>query len=397
MVDVGGIQVQAGFADVSYSDGASYNRDSCQAPEIVATKLHPSQLSDTEKEDLIRDGFVILRDAVPRTLTQRAKTLINENPTRIVHGDNPAVNGLYNESILRDVVLEAMGPHTAPINAQVAVTLPNFADAVVRRKVTSRAAPQAHVDGGWAGLCPLKRSEIHASGAQLDTWGSDGDPKSMGPAGGAPLWQDQNRTLAIGSYTALVGVCLNNQLKPAKGQFSVRRGAHEAVEAFFRMQRDNGGPLGGGGPHWPRLQPFGEDQAFAGIMPPGMVSSYPDTRFENDGWPWPELTPVLMNEGDAVIALHSLPHTATPNLSDDPRMNVFFRIRRHRENNPYEGDHRVGWGVSDHPDRALNGDFLEYPDDYDPFETSIERLCDHWSEWDGMQHVVSTSVAGPQN
>ena len=262
------------------------------------------------------------------------------------------------------------------------MTLPNYSDAVVRRKATSGAAPGAHVDGGWAGLCPLKRSEILARGETLETWGWNEDPKWKGPAGGAPLWQDRKRTVAIGSYTALVAVCLNDQRQPGKGQFSVRRGAHEAVEAFFRMQRDQGGPIGGGGPNWPRLQPMGDDSAFAGIMPPKMVASYPDTRFEHERWPWPELTPVLMEEGDAAIALHALPHTATPNLSDDPRMNVFFRIRRARLENPYEGDEIVGWGVSDHPDRALDCDFLDYPDNYDPFKTSIERMCDHWSEWD---------------
>ena len=92
-----------------------------------------------------------------------------------------------------------------------------------------------------------------------------------------------------------------------------------------------------------------------------------------------------MEEGDVVIALHSLPHTASPNFSDEPRMNVYFRIRRYRPENPYEGYARIGWGVSDHPDRALNGDFLEYPTDYDPFQTSVDNLCDHWSEWDGIQ------------
>ena len=352
-------------------------------------ELHATSLSNTEKQTLKHDGFVILRNAVPRTVTERAKALINQDPTRIVHGDNPAINGLYNDSVLRDVMLEAMGPHTTPLNAQVAVTMPRYSDAVVRRRVTKAAAPGAHVDGGWAGLCPMSQSEILASGETLETWGSKGDPKSMGPAGGAPLWQDPARTVAIGSYTALVGVCLNDQLRPAKGQFSVRRGAHEAVEAFFRHQRNLGGIIGGGGPDWPRLQAMGDDQAFAGIMPRAMVQTYPDTRFEHEDWPWPELTPVLMQEGDAVIALHSLPHTATPNLSDDPRMNVFFRIRRHRPENPWEGNKRVGWGVSDHPDRALNGDFLNYPEDYDPYATSVAKMCDHWSEWDGMAHIAA--------
>lgn len=345
------------------------------------------RLSLDQKRLLKRDGFVILRDAIPSDIIARAKELIDKDPTRIVHGDKPEINDLYNRSSLREIMLEAMGEHTAPVNAQVAVTLPKYSDAVVRRKATEVVHPQAHVDGGWSGLCPQKKSEIFASGQSLETWGSAGDPKSMGPAGGAPLWQDRARTVAIGSYTALVGVCLNDQLAPSKGQFSVRRGAHEAVERFFCRQRSRGGPIGGGGPDWPRLQPIGEEHAYAGIMPPMMVESYPPTRFEMEGWAWPELTPVRMKKGDAVIALHSLPHTATPNMSEDPRMNVFFRIRRYRPQNPHEGNPRIGWGVSDHPDRALNGDFLEYPDDYDPFATSIEKMCDHWSEWEGMANI----------
>ena len=345
---------------------------------------HPGRLSNDEKRALKRDGFVVLKNAVPRAVVDRAKAVIKRDPTRIVHGDDAAINGLYNDSALGDIVREAMGPHTAPINAQVAVTLPRFADAVVRHKASAGYAPRAHVDGGWAGLCPIKRSAILAAGGALETWGSDGDPRSMGPAGGAPLWQDRERTLAIGSYTALVGVALNDQRRPGKGQFAVRRGAHEGVQAFFRMQRAQGGPIGGGGPAWPRLVAGGEDDAYAGVMPAAMEANYPNTRFESEHWPWPELTPVLMEEGDAVIALHSLPHTATPNMSDEPRMNVYFRIRRYRSANPYEGDRRVGWGVSDHPDRALNGDFLDYPEDYDPFKTSIDKLCDHWSEWDGL-------------
>ncbi|MYD44307.1 MAG: hypothetical protein F4W90_10520 [Gammaproteobacteria bacterium] len=348
-------------------------------------------MSDREKSLLKRDGFVILKDVIPTSVVKRAKEVINRDPSRIVHGDEHAINNLYNESPLIAIMQEAMGPHTAPINAQVAVTMPHFADAVVRRPVTSVFHPQAHVDGGWAGLCPMSRSEIEAAGETLETWGSNGDPQSMGPAGGAPLWQDRERTVAIGSYTALVGVCLNDQTQPAKGQFSVRRGAHEAVEAFFRHQRDLGGPIGGGGPDWPRLQAMNDDKAFAGIMPPKMVASYPETKFEMDGWPWPELTPTMMAEGDAVIALHSLPHTATPNLSEDPRMNVFFRIRRRRDANPYEGDPCVGWGVSDHPDRQLDGSFLDYPSSYDPIQVSIAKMCDHWSEWDGMQGVEAAA------
>ena len=140
---------------------------------------HADHLSDAEKRRLVRDGFVILRNAMPRDLSQRAKRVITENPQTIVHGDAAAVNGLYNDSILATVLEEAMGPHTRPINAQVAVTMPHYADAVVRTRVdvNNVYAPSAHVDGGWAGLCPVKQSESLAAGQSLHTWGTDGDPK----------------------------------------------------------------------------------------------------------------------------------------------------------------------------------------------------------------------------
>ena len=110
--------------------------------------MHASTLSIAEKHTLVRDGFVILENVVPPDVISQAKELINKDPTRIVHGDTASINNLYNESALREIMLEAMGPHTAPINAQVAVTLPQFADAVVRRPASSVYHPQAHVDGG---------------------------------------------------------------------------------------------------------------------------------------------------------------------------------------------------------------------------------------------------------
>ncbi|MDA0789922.1 MAG: hypothetical protein O2780_10745 [Proteobacteria bacterium] len=69
-------------------------------------------------------------------------------------------------------------------------------------------------------------------------------------------------------------------------------------------------------------------------------------------------------------------------------MNIYFRIRRLREGNPNEGSRRRAHGVSDHPDRGYFGQYLEYPEGYDHIGISIDKLCDHWSEWDGMQDLV---------
>ena len=46
-------------------------------------------------------------------------------------------------------------------------------------------------------------------------------------------------------------------------------------------------------------------------------------------------------------------------------------------------------GDSDHPDRGWEGEFLDYPEDYDPWKVAIDAMCDHWSEWDGMTEVVA--------
>ena len=122
----------------------------------------------------------------------------------------------------------------------------------------------------------------------------------------------------------------------------------------------------------------------AGVMPPAMTSTYPDKVV---------LTLLMMEAGVGLITLHSIPHAATMNRSDQSRVNVYSRIRRFRAQNPHEGNPVILWGISDHPDRAMNGDWLEYPVDYDPYACSREKLCDHWSDWQGMQDLVEAHAS----
>ena len=77
------------------------------------TASHANVLSDEQKVQLYHDGYVVLKNAVDRSLTSAAKALISQQPDLIVYGDNPIINGLYNDSILPDVLDEAMGPYTA--------------------------------------------------------------------------------------------------------------------------------------------------------------------------------------------------------------------------------------------------------------------------------------------
>ena len=341
-----------------------------------------------QKRCLMRDGFVVVRNAVPPDHVARARERIEASQPVGEHrllapaelATHPDLVGLLQETRLAGILRREMGPYPDVISCQIAVT-PAFDD------LGGSVGP--HVDGAWSGPIPKRAEEIDPNtGRPVDAARYFGANDERRGANDGLLWQDPQRTLSTGSYTALVGVALNDQLVPGNGQFAVLKGLHEDVEASFRAQRDAGGVIGPEGPGWPRIKLNREGRPFMNGLPDA-VRAKARQRVRGappiEGWPWPELTPVLLGAGDAVIALHACPHTPTPNRGPNPRMNVYFRIRRLREGNPHEGTRRVGHGVSDHPDRGYFGQFLDYPAAYDPWRTSIEKLCDHWSEWDGMR------------
>ncbi len=55
------------------------------------------------------------------------------------------------------------------------------------------------------------------------------------------------------------------------------------------------------------------------------------------------------------------------------------------------GDGAV-WGLMLAPWHFF-GKFLDYPPGYDPFAISKEKMCDPWSEWQGMSQAVSEERA----
>ena len=170
------------------------------------------------------------------------------------------------------------------------------------------------------------------------------------------------------------------------------KGIHEEVEIVFLRQRVSGGVIGAEGVDWPRIKIDARERPFCNGLPDSIRALGIERGKANRtlaDWPWPELTPVLMEPGDAVMTLHSLPHTPTP-LRPQPAHKRIFSNSSPRPENPREGSRRVAHGVSDHPDRGYFGQYLDYPDHYDPWQTSIDRLCDHWSEWDGMQDLLPT-------
>ena len=350
----------------------------------------------TSKRQLRDDGFVVIKQAIPPHVVEAARSVItaalpkNERrllmPTEIT--THPSVIGLFYDSAIAPILEHLIGPFPPIISSQVAVT-PSHDDLGGR--------PGIHVDGGWSGPIPKNAEDIDPlKHRPMDAVRYFGEHDEIRGSNDGLLWMDPDKRISCGSYTALVGACLSEQMEQGNGQFAVLKGLHEEVEQVFQRQRDAGSVIGAEGVDWPRIKVDRRGRPFCNGLPDSIrarASSLAKTNPKIDNWPWPELSPVLMEPGDVVIAMHSLPHTATPNFGPNPRMNVYFRVRRLREDNPHEGTRRIGHGVSDHPDRGYFGQFLDYPESYDPWETSIDKLCDHWSEWDGMQEVLAEARA----
>lgn len=351
-------------------------------------------LTEKEQQQFFRDGFIVIKNAVPIEISQKARDVITatlpKNERRLLAppelATHESVLSLFNDTDLTKIMRNLMGPFPDVISSQVAVTPPFD---------TLGGRPSPHVDGSWSGAIPSRADEIEPRrGRPIDAAKYFGENDERRGTNDGQLWQDPDKTIALGSYTALVGVALNDQRQPGNGQLAVLKGMHEEVEAAFRMQRDSGAGIGPEGRGWPRIKTAPDGRPYLNGLPETVhekAKQGAKTATPIDGWPWPGLTPVLLDQGDAVIAMHSCPHTATPNPGPNARMNVYFRIRRLREGSPHEGSRRLGHGVSDHLDRGYYGQFLEYPASYDPWQTSVDKLCDHWSEWDGMHKIVAAA------
>ena len=353
--------------------------------------MSKTNLSTEEKQQFIDDGFIVIKNAISPEAVKLAKdlltaqTLIDDRQLLVTPEltTHPSVLGLFNESCLGAIVRNEMGPCPEVISCQIAITPPFD---------TLGGEPGPHVDGSWSGPIPKSMSEVDPITTRPKNaakyFGANDEVRGSNDG---QLWIDPDRRMSIGSYTTLVGVALNDQLVPGNGQLGVMKGCHEAVEEAFIRQRDSGGVIGPEGLDWPRIKESKSGKPFYNGLPDQVRQKAEEMAKDTDAskeWPWPELTPVLLNEGDATIVMHSCPHTPTPNFGPNPRMNIYFRIRREREDNPHEGSRRLGHGVSDHLDRGYFGQFLEYPESYDPWKTSIDKLCDHWSEWDGFRELI---------
>ncbi|MEE3132670.1 MAG: hypothetical protein VX298_03795 [Pseudomonadota bacterium] len=354
-----------------------------------------------QKRMLYHDGYIVLKNAVSEEQADAALTRISEAKKGEHIGGEKVILDLINASSITPILNEVMGEFDPPIACQVGVipvTKPGdrFTNLGYRDKDLPYYGAGTHMDGSITIAAPQAvqegtPEEIYArhfaSGPKGDLGRS---PEVMGH-NMVPMFEDPAMTLGLGSFTAFAFICLNDQTVEGRGQTAVLRGAHHAMEKFFRMQYETNGHLGPEGPEWPRLNYDCPNRCGMNYVPQSVQDQFIDETSEStpDGKKWPRPTQVLMDKGDACITLYHIPHSGTRNEhGTEPRKNMIFRIRnKNRQPNVMVN------GISDHPDRGQRGEWLEFEEGNDPWERSKYAMCNMWDEWQGMQEVVAEQRA----
>ncbi len=221
------------------------------------------KLTLEQKRDLYHDGFLVLKKVIPDELVEASLDRIKRAKKGENLGGEKEMTNLVNASPLTPILHEAMGYFDPPVHCQVGVikqTQPgeHFNSLGYKDKDMPYYGAQVHMDGSQTINVPQEvqegsEEEIYyryiASGPKGDLGRS---PDVMGH-NMVPLFQDPEMTLALGSFTAFVFVCLNDQTEEGRGQTSLLKGAHHEMEKFFRWQYETNGHLGPEGPGWPRI------------------------------------------------------------------------------------------------------------------------------------------------
>lgn len=362
------------------------------------SEIHEPMLSKTEKTSLYNDGYVIVKNAVEENLVDAALDAVENNADGGYAGSRKELTDLVNASSITPILHDTMGYFDPPKTSQVGflpVRKPgnHFNNLGYRDKDMPYYGSESHVDGSMTIRIPQEvqtgtADEIYKRYIGSGPRGNIGRNPNVIGHNMVPMFEDPDMTLGLGSFTAFVFVCLNDQTREGCGQTSLLRGSHHEVEKFFRWQRSVNNHLGVEGPGWPRLSYEVPNRCGLVYLPEAVRNKFIDETSEAtpDGKKWPRPTQILMEKGDACIAMYHIPHSGTRNENGiEPRKSIIFRIR----NKSRQPNVMVN-GITDHPDRGQNGEWLEFEEGNDPWQRSKDAMCDMWSEWEGMQSLVAT-------
>ena len=342
-------------------------------------------LSLEQRLCLYRDGYVVLPGIVPEPLVRAARRLLNldlgrvwmraaalrdpadtgraEKVRRAVDATGatqaePAILDLFNATPIKPMLEHALGAALPEARgAQLATLFPMAPSDYVnesgyRDRDTPFFAWHGHLDGLWNGATAMhQRTDAPISADALAAW-------SQSPSRNRQSREYPAFGTNIANFTALVGVALSDQREPGAGNLGVLAGAHHAMTEFFCHQRDAGGPLGPDGPDWPRVDTDAPNSCGLRHYPEAVRAAFADGAARTaDGKLWPKPTLLCLAPGDAVVALHTLPHCGTRVAGPDPRLMAYFRVTS---------------GARPTGNRAV------YPD----------ALCDPWIEWPVIRATV---------
>lgn len=367
----------------------------------AATAQKGRTLTLEEKRKLYRDGYIIIKGAVSQEIIERSLQHIKEAQKGEYIGGDKEMTDLINASSITPILNEAMGTFDPPIKCQVGIRKvaepgEHYSNLGYKEKDVPYFAAESHVDGSCSIRVPQDvqegtPEEIYdryiASGPKGDIGRS---PEVMGH-NMVPLFEDPEMTLGLGSFTAFVFVCLNEQMTEGCGQTALIPGSHHSVERYFRKQMEVNGHLGPEGPGWPRLNHDCPNRCGLVYLPEEVRDEFIDETSEctPDGKKWPRPKQVLMEPGDACITMYNMAHTGTRNqFGKKSRKTMIFRIR----NKSRQPNVMVN-GVSDHPDRGQMGEWLEFEEGNNPWERSKHHMCNMWEEWEGLTEVVAEEKA----
>jgi hypothetical protein len=355
-----------------------------------------SALTQDQKRDFYNNGYIVVEKAVSQNLVDAALRRIKAAKKGESLSSAREMTDLVNASSLTPILNDAMGQFDAPSLCQIGVlkkTQPSdrFNNLGYRDRDMPYFGAELHMDGNITIASPQEpqegtEEEIYTRHFASGPSGNLGRSASVMGHNMTPMFQDPAMTLSLGSFTAFLFVCLNDQTQPGCGQTSLLKGGHHATERFFRWQYEQNQHLGPEGPGWPRLNYTAPNRCGMNYLPDAIHEEFTDETSEAtpDGRRWPRPTQVLMEPGDACIAMYHIPHSGSRNENGtESRKNIIFRIR-----NKKRQPGKVLTGLSDHPDRGWEGEFYGYEPGNDPWERSKFAMCNMWDEWEGMQSIV---------
>lgn len=225
-------------------------------------------LTEKQKQEFVRNGFVHVANVVPPRLVARARRAINNSlgsgidPRQLVRFSNQTFCPELREDprLLRLATTPEAWSHVRALLGDHRVVRPKACQIALRFPLpegTSRRVTGGHIDG------------YHT-------------PRNGVPDDGT-----------VRSFTLLLGILLSDVPAPLSGNFTAWPGTHRSLERYFR---DHG----------------------VDTLEGGEVMSL--------GLRLPKPVPVTGRAGDIVLAHYQVAHTVSPNLSGDIRYMCFFRL-----------------------------------------------------------------------